>query len=97
VPSRLSDKVALITGGARGIGRADGDRHRPAAVAAAPLSGHEDGTAEEARLRLSESHAIPIAMVQALDVANAVLFLASEEARYITGVSLPVDLGALVK
>ena len=27
------------------------------------------------------------------DVANAVLFLAGDEARYITGVALPVDLG----
>jgi NAD(P)-dependent dehydrogenase (short-subunit alcohol dehydrogenase family) len=27
------------------------------------------------------------------DVANAVLFLASDEARYITGAALPVDLG----
>lgn len=31
------------------------------------------------------------------DVANAAVFLASEEARFITGVSLPVDGGALVK
>jgi (+)-trans-carveol dehydrogenase len=61
------------------------------------FSGREDGTAEEALLRLSEAHALPVAMVQALDVANAALFLASEEARYITGISLPVDLGALVK
>jgi NAD(P)-dependent dehydrogenase (short-subunit alcohol dehydrogenase family) len=27
------------------------------------------------------------------DVANAVLFLLSDESRYITGVALPVDLG----
>ena len=32
----------------------------------------------------------------AWDTANAVLFLASDEARFITGVSLPVDGGALV-
>jgi NAD(P)-dependent dehydrogenase (short-subunit alcohol dehydrogenase family) len=31
------------------------------------------------------------------DVANAAVFLASDEARFITGVSLPVDGGALVK
>jgi len=31
------------------------------------------------------------------DVANAALFLASEEANFITGVALPVDGGALVK
>ena len=61
------------------------------------FSGREDGTREEALQRLSDAHAIPIAMVEALDVANAALFLASEEARYITGISLPVDLGALLK
>lgn len=33
----------------------------------------------------------------AWDVANAALFLASDEARYITGVLLPVDGGLLVK
>jgi NAD(P)-dependent dehydrogenase (short-subunit alcohol dehydrogenase family) len=36
-------------------------------------------------------------MGTAWDVANAALFLASDEADFITGVSLPVDGGALVK
>jgi NAD(P)-dependent dehydrogenase (short-subunit alcohol dehydrogenase family) len=31
------------------------------------------------------------------DVANAALFLASDEANFITGVALPVDGGSLVK
>jgi NAD(P)-dependent dehydrogenase (short-subunit alcohol dehydrogenase family) len=35
-------------------------------------------------------------MGTALDVANAALFLASDEANFITGVALPVDGGALV-
>jgi NAD(P)-dependent dehydrogenase (short-subunit alcohol dehydrogenase family) len=35
-------------------------------------------------------------MGTAWDVANAALFLASDEARFITGVALPVDGGALV-
>jgi (+)-trans-carveol dehydrogenase len=61
------------------------------------FSGREGGTAEEALQRLAGSHAIPVAMVDPVDVANAALFLASEEARYVTGVSLPVDLGALVR
>jgi (+)-trans-carveol dehydrogenase len=37
--------------------------------------------------------ALPIPWVEAVDIANAVLFLASDEARYITGVPLPVDAG----
>ena len=36
-------------------------------------------------------------MGTAWDVANAALFLASDEASFITGISLPVDGGALVK
>ncbi|CUR59880.1 Short-chain dehydrogenase/reductase SDR [metagenome] len=39
----------------------------------------------------------PIPWVESIDVSNAVLFLASEESRYITGVALPVDGGVLVK
>jgi (+)-trans-carveol dehydrogenase len=42
-------------------------------------------------------NALPIPWVDARDVSNSVLFLASEEARYITGVALPVDAGVLIK
>ncbi len=35
-------------------------------------------------------------MGTAWDVANAALFLVSDEARFVSGVSLPVDGGALV-
>lgn len=37
---------------------------------------------------------LAVPWVDAMDVANAALFLASDEARYITAVSLPVDAGA---
>ncbi|WP_068183836.1 mycofactocin-coupled SDR family oxidoreductase [Mycobacterium sp. UM_CSW] len=37
---------------------------------------------------------LPVPWIDAVDVANAALFLASDEARYITSVSLPVDAGA---
>jgi NAD(P)-dependent dehydrogenase (short-subunit alcohol dehydrogenase family) len=36
-------------------------------------------------------------MVEPEDTAAAVLWLASDEARYITGVALPVDAGALIR
>jgi SDR family mycofactocin-dependent oxidoreductase len=42
-------------------------------------------------------HVIPEPWVEAIDVSNAVAFLASDEARYITGAMLPVDLGADLK
>jgi len=39
-------------------------------------------------------HVLPIPWVTASDISSAVLFLASDEARYITGVPLPVDAGS---
>jgi (+)-trans-carveol dehydrogenase len=35
--------------------------------------------------------------VEPVDISNAILFLASDEARYITGVTLPVDAGFMIK
>ena len=42
-------------------------------------------------------HTLPIPWVEAQDVSNAVLFFASDESRYITGVTLPVDAGSCLK
>jgi (+)-trans-carveol dehydrogenase len=42
-------------------------------------------------------HTLPIGWVEPEDVSNAVLFLASDEARYLTGVTLPIDGGSCLK
>ncbi|MFC5235629.1 mycofactocin-coupled SDR family oxidoreductase [Pseudonocardia zijingensis] len=42
-------------------------------------------------------NAIQVPWVEPIDVSNAVLFLSSDEARYVTGVALPVDAGALIR
>ncbi|MEZ0356215.1 mycofactocin-coupled SDR family oxidoreductase [Mycobacterium sp. SA01] len=42
-------------------------------------------------------HTLPTPWVEPEDISNAVLFLASAESRYVTGVQLPVDAGALLK
>lgn len=42
-------------------------------------------------------HTMPVPWIDAIDVSNAVLFLASDEARYITGVTLPIDAGGCLK
>ncbi|OBI78609.1 mycofactocin-coupled SDR family oxidoreductase [Mycobacterium sp. E740] len=42
-------------------------------------------------------HMLPIPWVEAEDISNAVLFFASDESRYITGVPLPVDAGSCLK
>jgi SDR family mycofactocin-dependent oxidoreductase len=39
----------------------------------------------------------PIPWVEAVDISNGVLFLASDEARFVTGQKLSVDLGARIK
>ncbi len=45
----------------------------------------------------TQMHVLPIPWVDPIDISNAVAFLVSDEARYITGVSLPVDAGASIK
>jgi SDR family mycofactocin-dependent oxidoreductase len=42
-------------------------------------------------------NAMPVEVLQADDIANAVAWLVSDQARYITGVALPVDAGFLNK
>ena len=40
---------------------------------------------------------LPVPWVEPIDISNAVLWLASDEARYVTGVTLPIDAGCLTK
>jgi SDR family mycofactocin-dependent oxidoreductase len=61
------------------------------------LGGHAGTTMDEARAHYLKWNTLPIPWCEPVDIANAVLFLASEEARAITGIALPVDLGALLK
>lgn len=42
-------------------------------------------------------HTLPVPWVEAEDISNAVLFFASDESRYVTGVTLPVDAGSCLK
>jgi (+)-trans-carveol dehydrogenase len=46
---------------------------------------------------VAEQPMLPVPYIEAKDISNALMFLASEEARYITGVELPVDAGWTVK
>jgi NAD(P)-dependent dehydrogenase (short-subunit alcohol dehydrogenase family) len=39
------------------------------------------------------TNALPVDMVEAVDISNAILWLVSDDARYVTGVALPVDAG----
>jgi SDR family mycofactocin-dependent oxidoreductase len=54
-------------------------------------------TQESATPVFQSINALPVPWVDSVDISNAILFLASDEARYITGVTLPVDAGAAGK
>ncbi|MFC5949242.1 mycofactocin-coupled SDR family oxidoreductase [Pseudonocardia lutea] len=54
-------------------------------------------TRESAAPIFESTNALPVPWVEPIDISNAILFLASDEARYITGVTLPVDAGYTVK
>ena len=38
---------------------------------------------------------MPVELIEPIDVSNAIVYLASDEARYVTGVTFPVDAGYL--
>ena len=54
-------------------------------------------TQSDAHDALASVNMMPIPWVDSVDISNAVLFLASDEARYITGVTLPIDAGSTLK
>jgi (+)-trans-carveol dehydrogenase len=54
-------------------------------------------TRESAEVAFKSINVLPIPWVEPVDISNAILFLASDEARYITGVTLPVDAGFMIK
>ena len=57
----------------------------------------ENPTAEDMAEASRATNVLPIAWVEPVEISNALLFLASDEARYITGVALPVDAGQAIK
>lgn len=61
------------------------------------VPGVETPTTEQFMSASTGIQALPIPWVEPADVSNAVLFLASDEARYLTGVALPVDAGTVIK
>ncbi|CQD22576.1 3-ketoacyl-ACP reductase [Mycolicibacterium conceptionense] len=52
---------------------------------------------EELNAPTDFGNALPVQVVQAEDIANAVAWLVSDQARYVTGVTLPVDAGIVNK
>ncbi|MBN9739231.1 MULTISPECIES: mycofactocin-coupled SDR family oxidoreductase [unclassified Pseudonocardia] len=57
----------------------------------------ENPTREDFEPASASMHALPVPWADPLDISRALVFLASDDARLITGVPLPIDAGLLVK
>ena len=54
-------------------------------------------TLDDAAEVVGQFHMLPAPLIEARAVSDAVLFLSSDESKYITGASLPIDAGAVAK
>ncbi|WP_416062716.1 mycofactocin-coupled SDR family oxidoreductase [Rhodococcus indonesiensis] len=52
------------------------------------VNSHPEVAADE-----SYKNPMPVELIEAVDISNAIVYLASDEARYVTGVTFPVDAG----
>jgi SDR family mycofactocin-dependent oxidoreductase len=57
----------------------------------------ENPTREDFAPLSQMAHMLPVPWVEPEDIANAVLFLASDESRYITGLTMPIDAGSMLR
>ncbi|MGP2440788.1 mycofactocin-coupled SDR family oxidoreductase [Streptomyces sp. JW3] len=57
----------------------------------------ENPTADDFAAVSQGMHLLPTPWVEAVDISNAVLYLASDEGRYVTGTTMTVDAGAMLK
>jgi SDR family mycofactocin-dependent oxidoreductase len=53
--------------------------------------------AEDPTIAGALTNLLPVEMLEAVDISNAIVWLVSDDARYVTGVALPVDAGFTVK
>jgi NAD(P)-dependent dehydrogenase (short-subunit alcohol dehydrogenase family) len=53
--------------------------------------------AEEPSAAGAITNLLPVELIESVDISNAVLYLVSDDGRYVTGVTLPVDAGITAK
>ncbi|MGO3326601.1 mycofactocin-coupled SDR family oxidoreductase [Gordonia sp. (in: high G+C Gram-positive bacteria)] len=61
------------------------------------LPDESDPTRDQVEPIMRGMHVLDIPYVEVDDVSNAIVFLTGEQARYVTGVAMPIDAGVLVK
>lgn len=61
------------------------------------VPGGEAVGAEDVDRAVGQAHLLPVGAIAPDDIAAAVAYLVSDDARYVTGVTLPVDAGLLLK
>jgi hypothetical protein len=104
---RQAGRTALVTGEAPPGGQGDRARHGRHVARLLLLHRVQHRAARaHARLRASpgegatgnsiNQNAIPVPAIEPRDLPDAVAWLLSDEARYVTGVSLPVDGGMML-
>jgi NAD(P)-dependent dehydrogenase (short-subunit alcohol dehydrogenase family) len=57
----------------------------------------ENPTQDDAKEAFQSYNLLAVPWIDVEDVTNAVLWLASDEARYVTGASIPIDCGTTAK
>ena len=67
------------------------------AIWAAFAPGVENPTEKDFGQTFTDMNLLPVPWAFPIDISNAVVYLASDEARYVTGVTLPVDSGFMAK
>lgn len=58
------------------------------------LTGVEDATRDQAGQTMKAMSALDVPWIESIDVSNALLYLCSEESRYVTGTTMVVDAGS---
>lgn len=56
----------------------------------------ENPTVDDFAAASQTMHTLPVPWVQPVDISNALLFLASDEGRYVTGMEFPISAGSTV-
>jgi NAD(P)-dependent dehydrogenase (short-subunit alcohol dehydrogenase family) len=57
----------------------------------------EHPTRADAEVAFPSMHAMPVPYVEPEDVSHAVVYFASDESRFVTGMQMRIDAGAYVK